>query len=140
MDDGWMPEFELPLQAWLAFFHNRYGWFLAVCEHVRHAFPCDLLNAVQCLVWCFVQPAEVGEFEYGSYPFLVFVRPFDFVFVAVGGLRWPDPRRRSGLAPPTQRTPNPAATSGCSASRGSRCDPMRVSRQIGKALSVQGEQ
>lgn len=81
-----MPEFELPLQAWLAFFHNRYGWFLAVCEHVRHAFPCDLLNAVQCLVWCFVQPAEVEEFEYGSYPFLVFVRPFDFVFVAVGGV------------------------------------------------------
>ena len=23
---------------------NRYGWFLAVCEHVRHAFPCDLLT------------------------------------------------------------------------------------------------
>ena len=86
MDDGWMPESELPLQAWLAFFRNRYGWFLAVYEHVRHAFPCDLLNAVQCLVRCFVQPAEVGEFEYGSYPFLVFVRPFDFVCVAVGGV------------------------------------------------------
>lgn len=41
---------------------------------------------------------------------------------------------------PTQRTPNPAATSGYSTSRGKRCNPTRVSRQINKALSMQGEQ
>lgn len=36
--------------------------------------------------------------------------------------------------------PNPAATSGYSTSRGKRCNPTRVSRQINKALSMQGEQ